>query len=298
MNLIIWSNSSDSTAAYIVDLAPSWLSCHQVNSDAEYLLTIGSNVPSTFSSAEIIWYRRPFENRPSPSTVGEKLKAAELEEALWNLMLEIPFQKWMNFPTCNWLADKKASQLTLASECGLRTPPWIITNDVNRASSFLQEHNWDCIVKPLDRGYINHNGSIYHIYTNQLDKADVDLSLIASCPSLMQKKVNKAFDVRTVFVNGKAIFVGLYGGALDVRRDEMKDISYEVIEPPTYILDGYYKLMKKNRLRFCTSDFVVDKDGSWFFLENNANGQWVWIDEFVENRVSDFFFENLRAAHD
>jgi hypothetical protein len=56
--------------------------------------------------------------------------------------------------------------------------------------------------------------------------------------------------------------------------------------------------MKKNRLRFCTSDFVVDKDGSWFFLENNANGQWVWIDEFVENRVSDFFFENLRAAHD
>lgn len=115
-------------------------------------------------------------------------------------------------------------------------------------------------------------------------------------PIINPKKIDKSYDVRTVFLNGQSIFIGLYGGSLDVRRDEMKGIDYKVIVPPACILDGYHSLMKRAKLRFCTSDFVVDKDGSWFFLENNANGQWVWMDEFVKYRVSDFFFENLRSG--
>jgi hypothetical protein len=296
MKLVIWSNSSDATATYIVERAPSWLYCQQVNTDVEHLFTIGSNIVSAFSNIDLVWYRRPFENKVSPVTVGEKVKAAELEEALWNLMLQVPFQKWMNFPTCNWLADKKAHQLKAAYECGLRTPEWIVTNEVNSATSFLAEHNWNCIIKPIDCGYIKHKGSIYHIYTNELERTGVDLSLISLCPSLIQEKIDKSYDVRTVFLNGQSIFIGLYGGGLDVRRNEMKGIVYKVITPPPCILDGYHSLMEKTKLKFCTSDFVVDKDGSWFFLENNANGQWVWMDEFVNYRVSDFFFENLRSG--
>lgn len=92
MKLVIWSNSSDATATYIVERAPIWLYCQQVNTDVEHLFTIGSNIVSAFSNIDLVWYRRPFENKETPVTVGEKVKAAELEEALWNLMLQVPFQ--------------------------------------------------------------------------------------------------------------------------------------------------------------------------------------------------------------
>lgn len=95
---------------------------------------------------------------------------------------------------------------------------------------------------------------------------------------------------RTVCLNGRSLFIGLYGGALDVRRNEMEHISYGIIQPPRSVADGYISLMKENNLRFCSSDFVVAKDGTWFFLENNPNGQWVWMDKFLDDKVSSFFF--------
>lgn len=295
MKLCIWSNSSDATVAHIFERAPGWLQCVLINSDDVPQFTIGSNQLNHFSDTDLIWYRRPFENNIFPSTVGDKLRLAEIQEALWNLMMQIPIDKWMNFPTYNWIADKKGIQLLKANECGLLTPEWLITNEVIEAKTFLEHHDWQCIVKPIDCGYVSHGDSAFHVYTNDLKPSEVDLSLIGLCPTLIQKRVEKAFDVRTVYLNGSSLFIALYGGALDVRRNEMENITYQIVRPPRSVADRYISLMKKNSLRFCTSDFVVAKDGSWFFLENNPNGQWVWMDEYLDCKVSNFFFDNLRV---
>ena len=294
MKLCIWSNSSDATVAHIFERAPGWLECALINSDDVPQFTIGSNQLNHFSDTDLIWYRRPFENNIFPTTVGDKLRLAEIQEALWNLMMQIPIDKWMNFPTYNWIADKKGIQLLKANESGLLTPEWLITNEVIEAKTFLEHHDWQCIVKPIDCGYVSHGDNAFHVYTNDLKPSEVDLSLIGLCPTLIQKRVEKAFDVRTVYLNGSSLFIGLYGGALDVRRNEMENITYQIVRPPRSVADRYISLMKKNRLRFCTSDFVVAKDGSWFFLENNPNGQWVWMDEYLDYKVSNFFFDNLR----
>ncbi|MCP9840150.1 hypothetical protein KBY93_05805 [Synechococcus sp. J7-Johnson] len=264
-----------------------------INSDDVPVFTIGSNQPKPFSDIDFLWYRRPFENNATPTSVGEKLRLAEIEEAMWNLMMQIPIHKWINFPTHNWMADKKATQLMLAHDCGLLTPEWVITNKVTEAKRFIEEHEWKCILKPIDCGYVTHGEQSWHIYTNELKSSDTNLSLIGLCPTLIQKRLEKAFDVRTVYLNGSTLFIGLYGGPLDVRRNEMEHIQYQILEPPSSVAEGYIHLMRKNGLRFCTSDFVVTKDGSWFFLENNPNGQWVWMDEFLEYSASNFFFANL-----
>lgn len=295
MKLCILSNSSDATVSHIVERAPDWLSCVLINSDEVPLFTIGSNQPNCLSDIDLVWYRRPFENSVFPTSVGEKLRLAEIQEALWNLMIQVPANKWINFPTYNWIADKKAIQLMNARECGLLIPEWVITNEVVEASTFLEQHDWKCILKPIDCGYVMHGDRAYNVYTNDLRPSEVDLSLISLCPTLIQKRVEKAFDVRTVYLNGSSLFIGLYGGPLDVRRNEMENIEYQIVEPPRSVVDGYRSLMKKYGLRFCTSDFVVSKDGSWFFLENNPNGQWVWMDEYLGSQVSMFFFDNLKV---
>lgn len=295
MKLCIWSNSSDATVAHIVQRAPDWLTCVMINSDDVPLFTIGSNRLNAFSDIDFLWYRRPFENKSTPTSVGERLRYAEMEEAMWNMMMQIPIHKWINFPTNNWIADKKATQLMLASDCGLQTPEWVITNEVIEAKSFIEKHEWKCILKPIDCGHVTYGGTVWHVYTNELKSSDVNLSLISLCPTLIQKRLEKAFDVRTVYLNGSTLFIGLYGGPLDVRRNEMEHIQYQIVEPPSGVAEGYTHLMNKNNLRFCTSDFVVTTDGSWFFLENNPNGQWVWMDEFLDYSVSKFFFANLNV---
>lgn len=293
MKLCIWSNSLDATVAHIVQRAPDWLTCVVINSDDVPLLTIGSKQPRLFSDIDFLWYRRPFENSATPTSAGERLRLAEIQEAMWNMMMQIPIHKWINFPTNNWMADKKANQLILANDAGLLTPEWVITNEVSEATRFIEEHEWKCILKPIDCGHVRHGDKSWHVYTNELKYSDVDLSLISLCPTLIQKRLEKAFDVRTVYLNGSSLFIGLYGGPLDVRRNEMENIEYRIVEPPSSVTKGYNHLMAMNGLRFCTSDFVVTKDGDWFFLENNPNGQWVWMDEFLRYGVSKFFFANL-----
>ncbi len=139
---------------------------------------------------------------------------SENEEALWNYVMQVPPQKWMNFPIRNWISDKKTHQLRLAELCGLTTPDWIVTNVLDRARTFLEDHGWDCILKPINCGYFVDGDSVYHIYTNPTNVEKINLALIKECPTLLQKRIPKQFDVRSVHVNGATLFIALHGATL------------------------------------------------------------------------------------
>ncbi len=74
----------------------------------------------------------------------------------------------------------------------------------------------------------------------------------------------------------------------------MSTIKYEIISAPKHVVEAYHLMMRRSELRFCTSDFVVTAAGEWYFLENNPNGQWVWMDDDLGGGVSNFFFNNVR----
>jgi hypothetical protein len=294
MKLGIWTNSQDATVDHICQRAPHWLEILRFNSDQRFDLTISNRTDVTLEELDLFWHRRPFENSDNPSSLSERIVASENEEALWNYVMQVPPQKWMNFPIRNWISDKKTHQLRLAEFCGLSTPDWIVTNVLDRAKTFLEDHRWDCILKPINSGYFVDGDSVYHIYTNPTNVEKINLTLIKDCPTLLQKRITKQFDVRSVHVNGATLFIALHGGDLDVRRDEMSTIKYEIIPAPNKVIEAYDLMMRRSELRFCTSDFVVTAAEEWFFLENNPNGQWVWMDEDLGGEVSNFFFNNVR----
>jgi hypothetical protein len=299
MKLAIWTNSEDATVNYVCSKKPDWVEIIRFNSDEFFPLNVSKTYSTNLknNNIDIIWHRRPFENAVIPDNMQEKILFSEKEEALWNLLLQIPKEKWINFPTNNWLADKKILQLVNANKCGLETPDWILTNNFQIAESFLNSHDWGCIIKPVNCGYFFHENNVYHIYTNDTDKNKIDLNSISNCPTYFQSKITKSYDVRTIYINGKTLFIGLYGGGLDVRRNEMKGITYKLVEPPSNVIIGYEKLMQLSNLRFCTSDFLVTTDDNWVFLENNANGQWVWMDEYLNGKIIDFFYNNIGVQH-
>lgn len=293
MKLGIWTNSEDTTVDYVCSKKPENVEIIRFNSDEQFSIDISKNRFSQLNEIDVLWHRRPFENAYISDSIEDKIAFSEKEESLWNYLMLIPKEKWLNFPTLNWIADKKIEQLLLADDCGLSTPDWILSNEQKSAEAFLQKYDWNCIIKPINCGYFLSNNSVYHIYTNATSKDNIELSVISKCPTYFQSKINKLYDVRSIYLNGKSIFIGLFGGELDVRRNEMKGVHYKFVEPPTNIIDSYNKMMIKNNLNFCTSDFIVSIENEWIFLENNPNGQWVWMDEALDGSIVNFFFNNL-----
>lgn len=247
---------------------------------------------SSLDKYDVIWYRRPFEFEKKTKKIDGLIQQKEWKEIVWNHFLQVPKEKWMNFPTINWYADRKLIQLQNAPKFGLQVPPWLISSNKKQISEFLMEQT-HCLVKPMDNGFVPYGNKLFHIYSTEFDN-HISLNYAKNCPTLFQKIIKKIFDVRTLFVDGKVLFFKLESKYLDVRFNQMKSVKYSLIEPPRSVKAAYCNFVKSYGMRFCTSDFVVDENNQWFFLENNPNGNWAWLEEFFPGVVVDFFIKSIR----
>lgn len=247
---------------------------------------------SSLDTYDAIWYRRPFDIEKKIKNVEDFVLQKELKEITWNFFLQIPKEKWINFPTVNWFADRKLIQLQNAPKFGLKVPQWLISSEKKIIKEFISTHK-KCLVKPMDNGYIPFDGKLHHIYATELD-GSISLNYAKNCPTLFQEVINKAFDVRTIYIDGKTLFFRMESPNLDVRINNMKSVKYSLISPPRKIKKAYSDFVKSYGMRFCTSDFVVDQDQQWFFLENNPNGNWAWLEEFFPGLVVNFFINSIK----
>ena len=60
----------------------------------------------------------------------------------------------------------------------------------------------------------------------------ISLNSAKNCPTLFQKIIDKAFDVRTIYMDGKVLFFKLKSDNLDIRKDAMKAVEYSIIDAP------------------------------------------------------------------
>ena len=291
--LLVFTNSNDATADVVVNLAKN-VEYIRFNSDeiCPSKISFDYTKRNPLAQCDAVWYRRPFENVKRTTNVESFVRQQEWEEIVWNFFLRYPQEKWINYPTRNWYADRKIVQLQQAPFFGLPVPQWIVSAKKVEIKRFIQK-NGDSLVKPLSTGYIPFGRNLYHIYSTPIK--DVDLVFAKNCPTLVQRIIDKRYDVRTLFVDGNTLFFKLESKNLDVRMDEMKDVKYDVIKPPRKIADSYNKFIRFFGLRFCTSDFVVDKKGNWFFLENNANGNWAWLEEHFPGLVVNHFVNSIKV---
>lgn len=119
---------------------------------------------------------------------------------------------------------------------------------------------------------------------------------ISATAHLVQATQPKIVDVRVTVV-GRTLFAAEIhsGGALDWRRDHRR-LSYRRCEVPDEIAEGVLALMGRLGLVFAALDFVVNRDGSWVFLEINPNGQWAWIERQTGQPISRALASILKGA--
>jgi len=53
------------------------------------------------------------------------------------------------------------------------------------------------------------------------------------------------------------------------------------------------KYMQHQKLIYSSFDFVRSKNGEIFFIENNPNGQWLWLELQTGIKISEAFINTL-----
>ncbi len=315
--LLILTNDADATANYLVPV----LVDHQVpfvRLDTNCLtgrthlsyrcgepaLIIGGDryTPTQFSN---VWFRRP-ERLADPRLTGTpegRYALDEWAEALEGFLAHIPPCKWMNCPVSNAAASHKMEQLTTARDLGLEVPDTLVTQEPEALRQFFALHKGRVIVKPMAGGYVKRQPDETDslIYTNPLRSADLEnLDDLTLCPTLFQPFIDKSYDVRITVVDKDIHAVEIHvteddgSQRCDVRRNNMVGATYRQIALPLNVTSGIYSLVSHYGLRFAAIDMAVGRDGTWYFLEVNPNGQWAWLDLTAGTAICNSFVRSFR----
>lgn len=264
----------------------------------------GSHISA--SAIRHLWYRRPKPLIPPGPDAEARQYVLEWSAAFEGFLNHIPIERWINHPARNALASQKMEQLTRARQFGLRLPRSVVTQDAAILRQFWESCEGKVVTKPLASGMLETDDGDCSglIYTATVSEGDLENpELLAACPTLFQQQVEKSSDIRVTFLDGHVVAVALHSQdrngnqIVDIRQDNWRGVLYEEVGVPLDVLREITRLMGSYGLRFAAMDFVVDRDGEWYFLEINPNGQWAWLDIQGTTDIASRFVEVMRKGN-
>ncbi len=227
-----------------------------------------------------VWWRRPLPlvTQPGLHPDHAAFAARQTYEAVAGLAASID-ARWVNDPWRDEAATHKPRQLAAAERAGFRVPRTLITNDPEKARTFL-----DAVGKRRAVHKALHATPEDWHATSFVDPEDrARLPAIRLAPVILQEYV-PGVDVRVTVV-GKRIFAA----AIDARatcspqdfRLAFDDAKVEPCKLPGDVARRVRALVTDLGLVYAAIDLRRRKNGDYVFLEVNPSGQWL----FVERRT-------------
>jgi glutathione synthase/RimK-type ligase-like ATP-grasp enzyme len=252
--------------------------------------------PLNLDDIQGIYYRRPVQPHvPGNATTATKAWIAnELRRAWGGFLAARPDIRWVNHPLAVSAASYKPEQLARAERYGLRIPETLITSVPEEALAFCERHAYDLVVKPIGHGEIREAmpNQDRIVYTNVITPACKPLlERVVACPTLLQRRIAKAVDLRITVVEDECITVAMHSqdraiSAIDCRRENMQGMRYSLTQLPSPIERTLVALVRSYGLLYAAIDMARDTDGEHWFFEVNPAGQWAWLEENVGAPVS------------
>jgi RimK-like ATP-grasp domain len=249
------------------------------------------------------YFRRPGTPLVKPGIVDSIERSYCSDE--WAAVLRSIYvavgDRWLSAPRDIARAEDKALQLALAHEVGLQVPATVITNDFDRANGFIGEGG--NIGKAFHSGFLDEadgeSGRV--IFTTRLgnEKLPTRVSL-GLAPVILQREVIKSFDVRATVV-GDRVFAATIDSQItaetmvDWRRASAPDLPHACHALPDNVASKCVSLTRLLGLRFAAIDLVLDRNGHYWFLEANPNGQWAWIESRTGLPISAAIVDELTS---
>lgn len=242
------------------------------------------------------WYRRGHLNIDTLKYNRVKLKDKFLDKLIkQNFLAEIGTIKELFLFILEQLNNKsigsyytrdnnKLIHLSIAKSIGLDVPNTIICTNKDEFTQFYSSNNFEIITKPIKNSLSYYElippyrGS-FATYTNTMKEKDVKKIPNTFAPSMLQKKLDKKFELRIFYLKGDFYTMAIFSQnnektAIDYRRYDRKNPNYNVpFDLPQKIKIKITQFMNIIKLNTGSIDMIYTQDCKYYFLEVNPVGQ-------------------------
>lgn len=245
-----------------------------------------------------IWLRKPQPIDAATLPVADAYKnysRSALERLIAQLTTAFPHANWLSALHAQNQANNKAFQLAVAQKCGFNVAPTLFTSNPEAAKAFIAEQE-SCITKPLAVQFPRINGKQLSMMTTKIGPEFMPkLAGLRIAPAIFQKALDVDIEVRATVVDMQvfaasvrvqhAAHVTAHDQSVtkhirDNRQRHTTDtLQIESFALPKGIADMCVEHCKLLGLPFGALDLIRDTEGTWWFLENNPNGQWAFVEE-------------------
>ncbi|WP_199611622.1 MvdC/MvdD family ATP grasp protein [Flocculibacter collagenilyticus] len=279
------------------------------------IIHLPSGQCATLQNISAVWMRKPADYSYLSDDLSPQERAfaaQEVEQTLFGWIYSLDCF-WMSHPLNMRSAMWKGEQLKRALGFGFTVPDSLITNYPDDVISLNKSSTSGIIFKTLstptlaaenvqDEEVIADNLPTTMVTPDMLD----NIESVKELPCHFQAYVDKEYELR-VTVIGQQIFAAKIDSQSDERtkvdsRDMSAEIGYSAITLPEDIQEKCLKFVASYQLNYSALDILVNKKGEYVFLENNPNGQFLYIEQLVPElsmleAVADTLIKEAKCHH-
>jgi glutathione synthase/RimK-type ligase-like ATP-grasp enzyme len=249
-----------------------------------------------------VWWRRPnpyFGLPPELSEQEREFAKEEIDSVLrgaWSLLDAY----WVSYPERIREASWKMEQLQRAARFGFEVPATIITTDPDSVREFYDACGGEVVFKVLTDPYL---GAVRmadkhpdrpppeprETATTRITEAELEqVDSVRLVPCLFQEYVPKSLELRVTVIGDDIFAAEIHSQEHEGTRDDWRnwadggfEIPYRRASLPADVATSCMELVRSYDLNFSAIDLVLTPDGRYVFLENNPNGQFIFVEKLV-----------------
>jgi MvdC family ATP-grasp ribosomal peptide maturase len=254
---------------------------------------------NTVNSKQIkaVWHRKSW-GISVPEELDEgyrKIFLKEYSSLRYNLFTVLEDVPWINpLENENKIDGNKIFQLKIAKKNNLIIPETILSNDSEKITNFFREKCNGKMVAKLHGVISKSMGGENFLSTNIIDEDSLEnIADIEYCPMIFQPYIDKEYELRIVYLDDE-FFTGKINNSENADwRIAQGNYFWSGYDLPENIKINLTSMMKEMGLYFGAIDMIKSKDGNYYFLEVNPQGEWGMLQKELNFAIAERIADNL-----
>lgn len=244
-----------------------------------------------------VWHRKSWRiSVPEELDEGyRKIFLKEYSSLRYNLFTVLEDVPWINpLENENKIDGNKIFQLKIAKKNNLIIPETIFSNDSEKITNFFHEKCNGKMVAKLHGVISKSMGGENFLSTNIIDEDSLEnIADIEYCPMIFQPYVEKEYELRIAYLDGE-FFTGKINNSENADwRTAQGNYFWSEYELPENIKTNLTSMMKEMGLYIGAIDMIKSKDGNYYFLEVNPQGEWGMLQKELNFPIAERIADNL-----
>ncbi|MEE6126281.1 ATP-grasp ribosomal peptide maturase [Chryseobacterium arthrosphaerae] len=244
-----------------------------------------------------VWHRKAWRISV-PEELDEdyvKIFLNEYGNLRYNLITTLEDIPWINpYENEKKVDGNKMHQLKVAQKNNLTVPKTIYSNDDEKITAFFHQYCKGKAIAKLHGVTAKTMSGENMISTTVIEEETLEhLSDIAYCPMIFQPYIDKEYELRIVYVDGE-FFTGMINNSENADwRIAREGYFWSAYELPDPVRKNLTSMMKEMGLYIGAIDMIKGKDGQYYFLEVNPQGEWGMLQKELGFPIAERIADNL-----